>query len=273
MSQTESRSELVFLKLGGSLITDKQRPLTARPAVIRRLAKEIAEAIQDQRSMRLVIGHGSGSFGHTLAEQYGTRQGVRGRDAWIGFAAVATIAAQLNCMVTDALHNAGVAVFRVQPSASAQCEDGSIVGMALTPIRQALANGLVPLVYGDVAFDTVRGGTIVSTEDIFAHLAERLLPARILLAGVEKGVLDGTGRVIPEITPKNLSHYGDALGGSHGTDVTGGMMEKVRVMMQLCETLPGLEARIFSGLEEGTVSHLLVDREWEAGTRVRGGQV
>jgi len=33
--------ELTLIKLGGSLITDKGKPYTAEPQVIRRLAKEI----------------------------------------------------------------------------------------------------------------------------------------------------------------------------------------------------------------------------------------
>ena len=34
----------------------------------------------------LVIGHGSGSFGHYMASKYGTRKGVDGPDQWAGFA-------------------------------------------------------------------------------------------------------------------------------------------------------------------------------------------
>lgn len=52
----------------------------------------------------------------------------------------------------------------------------------------ALANGILPVVYGDVVFDEVRGGTILSTEDLFQHLAHQLHPERVLLAGLEAGV-------------------------------------------------------------------------------------
>jgi len=270
MPQNDSRSELIFLKLGGSLITDKRQPLTARPVIIRRLASEIAAAIHERPDLRLIIGHGSGSYGHTIAARHATEQGVHSREEWRGFAAVATIAAQLDCMVTDALHDAGVPVFRVQPSASAQCGGGKIVEMALAPIHQALANGLVPLVYGDVAFDSVRGGTIISTEDIFAYLAVALAPSRILLAGIEAGVLDNDQKVIPEITPHNFVQHQSALKGSHGVDVTGGMSDKVKVMLALCETIPGLVVRIFSGFEEGAVRRLLTDPTWETGTCLRG---
>ncbi|MFN3331018.1 MAG: uridylate kinase, partial [Caldilinea sp.] len=66
---------LVFLKLGGSLITDKRKAETPRLDVIARLAQEIAAAQQDDPALRLVIGHGSGSFGHIYGRKYGTRDG------------------------------------------------------------------------------------------------------------------------------------------------------------------------------------------------------
>jgi isopentenyl phosphate kinase len=56
--------ELVFLKLGGSLITDKDTPRSPRRDVLARLAAEILYAHRQRPQMQLVIGHGSGSFGH-----------------------------------------------------------------------------------------------------------------------------------------------------------------------------------------------------------------
>lgn len=264
-------SELTFLKLGGSLITDKRQPLTAQPAVIRRLAQEIAGVIHTRPDLQLIIGHGSGSYGHTIAEQYGTREGVHTPEDWLGFATVATIAARLNCMVTDALHDAGVPVLRIQPSASTHCDDGSIIEMALAPIRNAMESGLVPLVYGDAAFDATLGGTIISTEDIFGYLAAHLHPKRILLAGIVEGVFDRDGHVIPEITKKNFEVCENALGDSHGKDVTGGMLSKVKIMLALCEDIPGLETRIFSGVDAGMVRRLLIEPEWNIGTRIWSG--
>ena len=55
---------VVLVKLGGSLITRKDRPDTARREVIARLAAEIAEA-WPRVAGSLVLGHGSGSFGQT----------------------------------------------------------------------------------------------------------------------------------------------------------------------------------------------------------------
>ena len=201
-------NELVFLKLGGSLITDKSREATAREEVIRQAAQEIRSALAARPDLRLLMGHGSGSFGHFVAQRHGLLEG--GPPNWWGYAETGAAAARLNRLVTDVFLGADVPVVSIQPSASAHCCDGELVSMATEPIELMLRHGLVPLVYGDVALDEVRGCTIISTEQIFAHLAEHLEPARIVLAGQVAGVFtadplrDASAQLIPEISRQNF---------------------------------------------------------------------
>ena len=117
-------TNITFLKLGGSLITDKTRAYTAHHQVIARLADEVRQALAASPELQLLIGHGSGSFGHWAAKPHGTRQGVETPTQWRGYAEVATAAARLNRIVADAFHEAGVPILSVQPSASARCHDG-----------------------------------------------------------------------------------------------------------------------------------------------------
>lgn len=260
---------LLFLKLGGSLLTDKAGSEALRPDVLVRLAGEIAAARRARPELRLVLGHGSGSFGHVAAARYGTRKGVRGDEGWYGFAVVSDAAARLNRAVTGALVAAGVPAVSLAPSASADCEDGRIRSLAVGPVEAALAAGAAPVVFGDVAFDRVRGGTIVSTEEVMTYLAARLGPVWLLLAGETAGVLDLEGRVVPLITARTLPDILPALGGSRGTDVTGGMETKVRDMLDLAGAYPGLSVRIFSGLEPGLLQDLLLDPALPRGTVLR----
>lgn len=241
-----------LLKLGGSLITDKLTPRTPRAEVLARLMSEIAEARAAQPDLHIVLGHGSGSFGHVEAKRYGTRNGVHTPEQWRGLAEVQYAAGLLNRLVTDAAHAAGLPIINFPPSASVRCHAGRIETMALAPIRAALEHDLIPLVFGDVAMDDERGGTIVSTEDVFRYLAPHLQPERILLAGHDAGVLTHwpDGDVIPEITSTEALN---GLTGSHAADVTGGMASKVREMLALARQVPEVEIRIFSGDTLGLV--------------------
>ena len=253
-------TNLQFLKLGGSLITDKSQPFTPRPEVLARLAAEIAMAIEKQPLLRLVLGHGSGSFGHVPARRHGTRRGVNSPQEWQGFVEVWREAAALNRLVMDALHAAGLPAIAFPPSAGVSAEDGDVFAWDLSPLRSALVAGLMPVVYGDVVFDRRRGGTILSTEDLFVHLARQLHPQRMLLAGIEPGVwadYPARKQIIPEITPAILEKITRALAGSAATDVTGGMASKVQQSLALIQEIPGLVVEIFSGEAPGLLEQAL----------------
>jgi len=247
---------MLFLKLGGSLITDKRSPRTPRLEVLARLMREIAEARALQPALKIVLGHGSGSFGHVEAQKHNTRAGVHTPEEWRGFAEVQYAANLLNRWVVDAAHEASLPIFNCPPSASAVARDTVVEALALAPIENALVHGLIPLVQGDVALDVARGGTIVSTEDVFKFLAPRLQPTRILLAGIERGVLTHwpDGAVIAEIR----ADHEWAIGDSHAADVTGGMAAKVRETLALMAEVPACEALIFSGAEPGLVRAALL---------------
>ena len=265
--------ELVFLKLGGSLITDKTQPYTPQLDVIKDLTIEIATALQTQPNLRLVIGHGAGSFGHVPASEYHTRDGLprssplihRERDEtednyWKGFAEVWYQASSLNRFVMKALHKAGVSTMSLPPSSSVIASDGKVFVWETTPIRMALSARIVPVIFGDVVFDEVRGGTILSTEDLFMHLAHALNPERILLAGIESGVWEdfpARTRKIEKITPSSYSEISEGVGKSTGADVTGGMESKVDQMLELVQKNAELTIQIFSGAQPGNVVRAL----------------
>ena len=271
MNANQTERAPIFLKLGGSLITDKTGFEQIRSDVLERVAGEIAAALQADPTLRLVLGHGSGSFGHTHASQHGTRDGVDSAAGWHGFVAVSDSALRLNRIVVQALLKAGIPAMSISPSASVVVQDGVVQTMAIGSLTAALDAGLVPVIHGDVAFDQVRGGTILSTEEVMGHLVTKLAPQTILLAGETRGVYDVNGDVIPRITPQNFDEIKGALGGSRGADVTGGMAAKVQDVLDLAIARPGMQVRIFGGLEPGVIERILHDDGFESGTVVEVG--
>ncbi|MEN8171309.1 MAG: isopentenyl phosphate kinase [Chloroflexota bacterium] len=254
------KEKTIFLKLGGSLITDKTQAYTSRLDVITRLADEIQSVLTKLTDSRLVLGHGSGSFGHITAKKHGTRQGVSSAVDWHGFTEVGYQAAALNQVVMGALQRAKLPALTFPPSGSVITQNGEVNSWNLNPIKKALEAGLIPVVYGDVVFDTQLGGTILSTEDIFTYLAKELDPQRILLAGIDDGVwadYPQCTEIVPRITPENWSSLAPSIRGSAATDVTGGMATKVRQMINLIHEIPSLEVIIFNGEQPGNIGAVL----------------
>jgi isopentenyl phosphate kinase len=179
---------------------------------------------------------------------------------WKGFAKVWYQASALNRFVIKALHKTNVPAITLPPSANVITSNGQVSIWETTAIRMALAAGLVPVIYGDVTFDEVRGGTILSTEDLFGFLARALNPERILLAGLEAGVWEDfparTGK-IGTITPQTFSEISEGVGKADGADVTGGMETKVTQMLELVRQNPALKIQIFSGAEPGSIARAL----------------
>jgi isopentenyl phosphate kinase len=253
---------ITYLKLGGSLITDKNKPHTIRQAVLQRLAGEIRAALDADPELQLIIGHGSGSFGHVPASQYGTRDGVATAEQWRGFAQVHAEAAELNRTVTAELRKASVDCLTFDPlSLFASGSDN--YQRASQSVFTVLEKGLVPLVYGDTVLNPERGGTILSTEEVFIQLASaQNQPARFLLAGDEPGIwrdFPEKTELIPSVDI-SLFHQMNVkfICGAATTDVTGGMRAKVNLAVSLLKKGLGKEVLIFSGLEPQNVFKALL---------------
>jgi len=263
-------NELVFVKLGGSLITDKTKPFTARMDVMHRLAGEIHEG-KEEGGLKVLVGHGGGSFPHVPAKKYQVHKGVVSPETYKGVAEVQDAASRLNRIVVESLIEAGENAVSVQPSACVITRNGRIVHFDVKPLKKMLSENLLPVPYGDVVVDFERGCSIVSTEMIFDYLARKLKPSRIVLAGVTDGVftsdpqLDKKAERIPEITPRNFGKIKPYLKGSHGIDVTGGMLHKVEVLLGLAEF--GIPSNIVNGLMQNNLKNALLGKK--IGTLIR----
>ncbi|GJQ36097.1 MAG: isopentenyl phosphate kinase family protein [Anaerolineales bacterium] len=253
-------NELILLKLGGSLITDKDKDYTPRLDKLKELSLEIKAAQDSAPGLSLILGHGSGSFGHVAAKKHGTRNGVHTKEQWLGFAEVRYQAAELNRYVLQSLLEAGIPALPFPPSASMISDGRKVIHHNVETIRRALKAGLLPVVQGDVAFDDSLGGTILSTEDVFAFLVAEFSASRILLAGLEAGVWEdfpARTRLVKQIRLADYEAMRGGIQGSASTDVTGGMKAKVEEMFALIQKHKGLTAQIFAAEEPGQLTRAL----------------
>ncbi len=263
-------SHLIFIKFGGSLITDKKKPHTARQELISHLGQEIKLALKNDPSIQLVLGHGSGSFGHIPANKYGTRKGVSTPEEWLGFWEVWKVAQALDQIVLNEFQKIGLKIMTFPPSAMIITLDRKVIHWDTRPIQTTFENGIIPMVYGDVVFDPALGGTILSTEELFTYLAGEFKPGRILLVGGEKGIYKDfpkTENLIPSISHKNIQDIESSVHGASTVDVTGGMLSKMKLMWTLCENDPNLSIEFFSADENNPLHEAILGSQM--GTRMQ----
>lgn len=268
-----SEAPLVFLKLGGALLTHKDQTAQARPEALSRLAREIAEPWR-RGAVRLVLAHGSGSFAHVTAQE--TRFLERPQDP-LAFARVADSARRLSALVVQALLDEALPALMLPGGLLAAVEGGQAVDLRPELVAGALARGLLPVTYGDAAPHRGPGGSIVSTEPLLSALALALRPARLILATDVDGVYpDGPpsaehpGPALARIREDDWPELAPRLAGTRPgvVDLTGGMASKLRLMLDLAARLPRMEIRILSGLRPGAVAAALAGDPDAGGTRI-----
>jgi len=260
--------KIILIKLGGSLITDKTKPLTAKQKVIGRLMREIKESVKKLRKKKkIIIGHGSGSFGHYAAQKYGLK-------TLGGLTEVHNSAAKLNRLVTDLGRKVGLPVISFPPSSWILARHQQPKKIFVKPIRVALKYNLIPIVFGDLIIDLVQQGVIFSTEKVFSVLIEALFKSnyrveKIIHCGITDGVYNRSGETIPVITNKNFNQIKKNLTQAQGFDITGGMIHKVEESLKLAQKYQ-IVSLIINGRRKGEIKKAFLGHPLK-GTRIEFG--
>ncbi len=240
------------VKLGGSVITNKKaagsrRGVRARfyPGVARRLLKEISDSRQE-----VVLITGAGSFGHVLADRHRLKEGYREDGQWDGYCQVSRDVRRLNLMVLDEALRLGMRPVSIPPSVSVLQAEGKIHYLDEGVFRRYLAQGLVPVTFGDVALDMgQRRFSICGGDDLALHLSQLFRAGRAIFVSDIDGIRVGDrGALAREFTAADLGRITPPRG-ARGRDVTGGIAAKARLALELAAS--GTEAVILNGRKRG----------------------
>lgn len=268
--KSRAEAKLMVLKLGGSVITDKGKPMTPNLDAIQRLAKEIADANVE----RLIIVHGGGSFGHPLAKQYKIKEGYEDPSQIEGFSKTHQAMLELNKLVVDALIRHNIAAFSVSPSSCIVTKARRIQIFYNSTLIQLLDIGFVPVLFGDAVLDNNIGFTILSGDQLVATLATKFKANKIIIGADVDGLhtadpkTDDSAQLIPHITLQELKTLLHNIEKAKVTDVTGGMLGKILELIPAIDAdIPTIivnaaeECNVYKALREEKVVSTLIEKE------------
>ena len=206
------------------------------------LAEEIASSGE-----KVVVVHGGGSFGHTLAKQYGISS-TNSTENPVGVSQTRSAMYDLNHLVCKTMME-----FKVNPYVFAPFDLLSRTprAAAATWLRGLLKAGLTPVTFGDVSL-LPTGLKVLSGDDIMFELARTLKPDRCVFALDVDGVYEeNTKVIIPELSPAKIRR----LKVGTADDATGGMKAKLEVAAKVA--VGGTPVSFVSGYRRNEFSKAL----------------
>jgi isopentenyl phosphate kinase len=264
-----------IVKFGGAALTDKRQ--------LEQLNHDgFASCIRlaSQLPPRSCIVHGAGSFGHFHASLHNVNAGIevepkRHTDivakssgdpgmseaprivaahkqhppGW-GMCETRRSVLKLNSKIFSALLDAGRCATALHPMDGWFSNDAVLCSAQLDCVERCLQLDVVPVLHGDVVFDSVRGFSILSGDDITQELSRHFRPPFVVFVSDVPGVflhppsnvsgcstsdatfitlctVDSAGNIKQLHCPAlhSHSHHMQSLevGGSSGTDITGGV--------------------------------------------------
>lgn len=262
---------VVFIKLGGSLITDKNKPYIARVEVIQKIVQELKEVIPANPDTQFILGNGAGSFGHYPMVKYNLKEGIKTPDQVFGFCEVQDGVARLNRIVMGELLKQQIAACTLSPSSIYTSSQGKVATSYFESFLGFLNLGIIPVVYGDPIYDNTKGCHVFSTEYIFEILIEELIKrnyvvAKVIHLTVVDGVLDTEGNIISTITPANFEEVKSHLYKTEGFDITGGMLHKIEKSFEYAKK--GIETIISNGRKDTIIENILHPNSQISFTRI-----
>lgn len=239
--------KLIFVKFGGSLITDKGKEEKTNDRAIESLAGQVKSAKEKNNGMNLLIGTGAGSFGHMQVKKFGVEEGIKTQKQKMGFAVIEDAVSRLNQIVVSELIKKNIPAVSIKPSSMFTTDMGSVKYFFIDPVWGFINTGIIPVMYGDMVYDSAVNGSILSTDRIFYELAvifskQNIKVDKVIFCGATNGVLDKSGRTIERITVKNYPEYQDVFFENKYIDVTGGMKKKVQTALWISKL--GVPCRI-----------------------------
>ena len=246
---------MILIKLGGSIITNKEKPLSVRRKTINNLAKSLKKINEP-----MIIVHGGGSYGHYWSVKYSMHTKERKYDLR-GVAIVKNSMIELNKIILDSLLKNKLNPYCLPPTDF--MSGNKPISKKVKEIEKIAKSGLIPVTYGDALWHGQKKTYILSGDKVMTHLAKILRPRLCIFVLNEDGLYSDlkSKKLIYELRDKRY------LISENKMDVTGGMTRKVEEALKISKI--GMNVFFVNGNKPERILKAVRNRKFK-GTLFRG---
>jgi isopentenyl phosphate kinase len=246
---------MILIKLGGSIITNKEKPLSPRKKTIENIAKYLKKVNES-----IIIVHGGGSFGHYWSVKYDMHTKPMKYNAY-GVSVVKNSMIELNKIILDAFLKNKLNPYCLPPTDFMSGNKPII--KKIKEIEKIANSGLIPITFGDALWYGQKKTYILSGDKIMTYLSKILKPRLVVFALNEEGLYQDlkSKKLIRELKGEN------PIISKNNMDVTGGMTRKVQEATKISKM--GINVFFVNGNKPERIVKAVKNRKFE-GTVFRG---
>lgn len=240
---------MILVKLGGSIITNKQKPLTPNLSAINKIASQLKKIKEP-----IIVVHGGGSFGHYWSVKYDmhTKPAKYNKK---GVAIVKNSMVELNKIILDSFLRHDLNPYCLPPTDFMYGNKPD--QKKVKEIMKIAKSGLVPVSYGDVMWHGKNKFYILSGDKIIGILSKILKPRLVIFVLNVDGVYSDmkTKKLLYEIKGEKTTIS------KVGMDVTGGMNRKIKEAVSISKS--GVNVFLVNGNKSNRIVNAVRNGKFE----------
>jgi isopentenyl phosphate kinase len=250
------QQDVVLIKLGGSVVTHKERPMTINKMAIDRIFKSLLSI-----KVPIILVHGGGSFGHYWSIKYDMHS-KPDRYPPDGIAVVHESMISLNHIIAKSMIKFKLNPYAVSPFSFISGNKPLV--KKIFELASMTRDKIIPVTYGDVVYRANHKYSILSGDELMTMISHVLKPKKVIFAVNVDGIYtDPQGKqVIQTIEEKSLIKFSNV-----NFDITGGMKRKVREALKI--SFGGMDVHFVNGFKPERLLKLIENKKTE-GTVIKG---
>ena len=230
--------EMIIVKFGGSLITDK----SSNTPKINDLKLGTIGKILNQTKYKVIIVHGAGSFGHPIAKKYNIAKGIDGNpEQKKAINNTREQVQELNNILREYLMKENIDTIPIIPSSTMITNgDKEILNFPFALFDEVLNKNKIPVTFGDITQDKKQGISVLSGDNLMMELTKYYKPLYSIFVMDHPGVFDGNpeepgSKILPIVNNITLKTLKKQKNAQNIADVTGGLIGKIECALDMAQ--------------------------------------